>query len=744
MLRKGLLAVAALAAALVAALYLVGSGLFGRHWGPAPPNPTPRSEESVVARADAQTAAAGAIGVAHPKQVLFGDLHVHSTFSLDAFMMALPTGGGEGAHPVNDACDFARYCSALDFWSINDHALSLTPTAWRETVASVRACNAVAGDAGDPDLSAFLGWEWTQVGTNPDNHYGHKNVIFRDLADGQVPTRPIASRAPATDAGDATPGTLAYGLLGLSQPNRDSMDLVRYFHDMTSVPACPEGVPEREISQDCRESAATPAELFAKLDDWGFDSLVIPHGTTWGFYTPPGSAWDKQLKGAMHDPTRQKLIEVFSGHGNSEEYRSWREVRFAKDGTPQCPVAVPGYLPGCRRAGEIIRKRCVAAGEAAGECAKRAEEAQRNYVEAGLLGHLTVPGARPDDWLDANQCTDCFQPAFNYRPRSSVQYIMALRNFADPATPRRFAFGFLASSDNHTGRPGTGYKEYARDSMTEARLTTAALKFLPVEPPGGKAIPRSRPWKKRPTGMDFFAVREAERASSFFLTGGLVAVHSAGRDRDAIWNALERREVYGTSGPRILLWFDLLNPPGSKGRPLPMGSDTKLSEAPIFQVRAVGSFRQKPGCPPDAARALGPERLEKLCHGQCYFPGDRRRQIRRIEVVRIRPQQRPGEPVDGLIEDPWRSFACEPGAAGCSVTFSDPDFVTSSRDALYYVRAIEEPSLAVGADPLRCERDAKGRCVRVHPCKEGDDCLAQTEERAWSSPVFVAYEEEGS
>ena len=62
------------------------------------------------------------------------------------------------------------------------------------------------------------------------------------------------------------------------------------------------------------------------------------------------------------------------------------------------------------------------------------------------------------------------------------------------------------------------------------------------------------------------------------------------------------------------------------------------------------------------------------------------------------------------------------------MTFSDPEFGEEGRDALYYVRAIETPSLAVNADMLSC-RDV--------PLDE--DCLGEVEERAWSSPIFVDF-----
>ena len=113
------------------------------------------------------------------KQILFGDLHVHSTFSLDAFLGNLPIVQGEGVHPVSDACNFARFCSNLDFFAVTDHAEWLTSREWKDTISSIQNCASTSSDLDNPPIIPLLGWEWTQKSITKSNHYGHKNVILR-------------------------------------------------------------------------------------------------------------------------------------------------------------------------------------------------------------------------------------------------------------------------------------------------------------------------------------------------------------------------------------------------------------------------------------------------------------------------------------------------------------------------------------------------------------------------------------
>ncbi len=672
-------------------------------------------------------------------QILFGDLHVHTTFSPDAFIMSVPLMGGTGLHPPADACDFARYCSNLDFWSINDHAEGLTPRRWQETRESIRECNKVSGDPDNPDMVSFLGWEWSQVNTDPKKHYGHKNVIFLDTEDGQVPSRAIA--APRKLLATSPIGRASQLMMSLMDfENREFYwGIQHYYDEVADTPICERGVDTRKLPEDCLEVAHDPRELFAKLDQWDFDSIVIPHGNSWGMNTPATSTFDKQLNRAQHDPDRQILFEVYSGHGNSEEYRSWRASQKDAEGELSCPAPADGYLPCCWQAGKIIQQRCEKAGMGSQECDSRELEARQNFVDAGNSGHLTVPGQQVGDWLNCGSCPDCFNEPMDHRPGTTAQYAMAITDFSQTDEALRFRFGMIGSSDNHRGQGGTGYKEVNRKKMTEAFGSDnprMAQRTSDTRDPSPRSVSLS---EAKDVGL--VNLRNMERQNSFWLTGGLVAVHSDGRNREAIWDGLKSKQVYATSGDRILLSFDML----AENRKIPMGSETTSASSPRFQVAAVGAFKQLPGCSAYAHEALGTQRLELLCGGECYNPGDERQLIERIEVVRIRPQISADEKVDDLIEDPWRSFACAPDQAGCKVEFEDPDFVPGGRESIYYVRAIQEVTEMINADNVRCDYDEEGQCIAVDPCygdyrtSFDDDCLAPANQRAWSSPIFVGH-----
>jgi hypothetical protein len=678
------------------------------------------------------------------EQILFGDLHVHTTYSADAFQFSLPIMGGKGVHPVADACDFARYCSALDFWSITDHAETVTPLRWQRTKDAIRACQKIAGEGPDPDLVSFIGFEWTQVGRLPTDHFGHKNVIFRDLDDDKVSVRAIGAAGVASDALRSSLGIRPIVPLLDFQNRQQYFDFNKFMRLTQAVPDCDAKTSSNQLSKECYESAATPGDLVRKLfDEQKLNPLIIPHGSSWGFYTPPGTTWDKALA-AKERPDRFRLIEIYSGHGNSEEYRSWKDVVLNPDGqTASCPDPTANYTPSCWRAGEIVRERCLKAGADAAECDKRAVQARDDYANMGVAGHLAVGGETSEDWLDAGQCTDCFMPPFNHRAGNSVQAGLATTVFDDPVGQQtRFHWGFIGSSDNHRARPGTGYKPVDRRKNTEAGGPIDESWRERLRPPPGEAEPKSnRMTRDQLLTLAGFQLTEFERQSSFWLAGGLAAVHAKARSREAIWDALERREVYATSGPRILLWFSAVDAASGK---TPMGARIETQSAPRFEVKAVGAFKQKPGCPDFAKAGLDEARIADICSGECYNPSDERRLITRIEVVKIRPQSSPGEDLSTLVQDRYIVHECRPDPNGCSFTFTDPEYARGHRDAIYYVKAIQEAEPAINAEPIKCERDAAGKCIKATLCygdyRSGDsECTSPTEHRAWSSPIYLDY-----
>ncbi len=669
-----------------------------------------------------------------PSEILFGDLHVHTGYSADAALFNLPELSGFGGTTPADACNYARYCSAIDFWSINDHAEDLSPRSWNNTVAAIEACNAVTNES-RPDLVSFLGWEWSQRSGNVTSHYGHKNVILREYKVDEVPTRPIAAHNQSFVIG--FPQAI-WGYLKMGNKNQAYDDFNALMQDISSTPICDDNTDVRSLPDTCREVALTPTKLYEKLDQWGNDHIIIPHGLAWGTTNPEGADLKNQLD--EHDPDRQRLLEVYSGHGSSERFINTANFLTSDEGEISCPETSDDYSPCCRQAGELVKAQCDDANTST--CQTLISDAQRKvaglYAEGKTVNLADIGGKTLADWGQCGQLKD-FMPAYDYRAKQSAQYAYALNGDLDDnikglisavdekakAKPEgkvnRYRFGLIGSSDNHKARAGNGYKEGNRLMITDTKDVGVVKNQL----------------------LRSFT---SKREGSFYYSGGLVAAHSKGRDRDAIWQSLNNRQVYGTSGDRILLWFDLLNSDQGK---IPMGSETYMTAAPKFHVKALGAFEQIPGCPDYAKDALGEKGVENLCGGECYNPGDSRKKITRIEVVRIFPQQSADESISGLIEDPWKSYECPEDSEGCSFSFEDTDYATSQREVLYYVRAIQAPSLAVNGDPFGCERDSDGNCITVNYCvgpeaDRAEDCLNLAAERAWSSPIFIEPKEKAT
>lgn len=209
--------------------------------------------------------------------------------------------------------------------------------------------------------------------------------------------------------------------------------------------------------------------------------------------------------------------------------------------------------------------------------------------------------------------------------------------------------------------------------------------------------------------------------------GGLIGVWAPENSRDALFEAMKRKEVFGTSGPRIQPRFfggwnydqsicestELLNQAYQSG--VAMGGDLpeKTGDSPTFLVSALADM---------GTTALPGTLLQRLQVIKGWLGDDG---VSRQKVFDVAGEENNAAAVD--------LDSCEQTGDGfsqlCEV-WQDPEFDSSVR-AVYYLRAVENPSCRYSA----------WQCAQLPKSERPESCSlpevhSAIQERAWSSPIW--------
>ena len=270
-----------------------------------------------------------------------------------------------------------------------------------------------------------------------------------------------------------------------------------------------------------------------------------------------------------------------------------------------------------------------------------------------------------------------------------------------------FKLGFVGGTDNHNGMPGDtsqkGYNGHAapNDSTPELRLgmkETIVTKTL--------GLPT--------TGIN---------------PGGLTGVWAQTNTREDIWDGLQRRESWGTSGTRLRVRFfggyglpsDLHTRPDmvqtAYASAVPMGGDLAAApagKAPSFVVWAMRDANSAP--------------LQRIQIVKGWVAGDSTRE--QVYDVACSDGLKPDAKTHLCLSNGAKvnladcSISTDKGAAELATTWTDPDF-RPGESAFYYVRVLENPICRYS------QYDALKLGV-PHPA----GFPATVQERAWSSPIW--------
>jgi uncharacterized protein DUF3604 len=218
----------------------------------------------------------------------------------------------------------------------------------------------------------------------------------------------------------------------------------------------------------------------------------------------------------------------------------------------------------------------------------------------------------------------------------------------------------------------------------------------------------------------------------FHTSGGMAAVWAEENTRDGIFSAMQRREVYATSGPRIALRFfagwgfdeGIANAvdaiPVATAGGVPMGGllapDEGGQGSPTFFVWAGAD-------PLDA-----PLQRIQLIKGWIDDKGETHETVRDIacsDGLQVDPQTQRCPDNGASVDTSTCKFERSTGAAQLVATWQDPEF-DPSQAAFYYTRVIQNPSC----------RWSTYDAIRLGIEPGSLNAPATIRERAWSSPIW--------
>ena len=267
-----------------------------------------------------------------------------------------------------------------------------------------------------------------------------------------------------------------------------------------------------------------------------------------------------------------------------------------------------------------------------------------------------------------------------------------------------YKFGLIGSTDSHT-------------SLATTEQDNFFGKMSTMEPGPERMV---NPVMSGPAGTVYY--RET-------IASGLAAVWATENTREAIFDAMERKETYASTGPRMQVrvfagWDfsdadlnsdDFVKLGYSKG--VPMGGDLSAAadgKAPHFMISALKD--------PDTGNL---DRVQVI-KGWLDAEGNAQEQVYDIACSGDRAvvKMRCNAPVGNTVDVATATYTNTIGAASLKALWTDPDF-DAAQKAFYYVRVLEIPT------PRWTTYDAVRYGIDLP-----DDVPAAQQDRAYTSPIW--------